>query len=296
MSTLAKGNLFPEELEKEVFSKVKGHSSLALLSGQEALPFVGKDIFVFDFSSDIAIVAEGAAKPAGDATVSPVKMIPLKVVYGMRVNDEFVNASEEKQVEYLDKFVEGFAKKLGAGLDKMAMHGFNPATKTTAASIGNNCFDKAVTANVVTYDASAADANIDDAIALIEGGEYQANGMAISTTMRGAIANLTANGARKYPDFAFGGCPENLGSMKLDSNITVSAKATDGTDTDHAIVGDFANCFKWGIAKELPLEVIEYGDPDGAGDLKRNNQVYIRSEAYIGWAIMDPTAFARIKA
>ncbi len=297
MSAIEKGNLFPVELEQELFSLVKGHSTLAKLSNQEPLPFVGKDIFTFDFASDIAIVAEGAQKPVGDGVIEPVRIVPLKVVYGMRVTDEFVFASEEKKIDYLRKFNDGFAKKLGAGLDKMAFHGFNPATKTLAtATIGNNCFDKKVTTNVVTYAAANADTNIDAAIAMIETSEYQANGLAISPTMRGAISALTANGARKYPDFAFGGIPATLGSMRLDNNITVSEKATDDqtTGNDQAIVGDFENCFRWGIAKELPLEVIQYGDPDGQGDLKRNNQVYLRSEAYLGWAIMDANAFARV--
>ena len=66
-----------------------------------------------------------------------------------------------------------------------------------------------------------------------------------------------------------------------------------------AIVGDFDNCFKWGYAKEIPLEVIEYGNPDNdaeLGDLKGHNQVYLRAEAYIGWGIIVPEAFAIIKA
>lgn len=299
MSTIAKSTLFPAEIETEIFNKVKGHSSLALLSAQEPVPFNGKDIFTFNFSSDVAIVAEGGAKPVGDGVVAAKSIVPIKVVYGMRVNDEFNYAAEEKKVSYLRAFAEGFAKKLGAGLDKMAMHGFNPATKAMSDTIGNNCFDKAITTNVVEYSSSTPDTNLDDAIALVEAGEYAANGAAISTTMRGAISGLTSNGARKYPEFAFGGCPEVLGTMKLDANPTVSAKSTDedmeDVGCDHAIVGDFENAFRWGIAKELPLEVIEYGDPDGEGDLKRYNQVYLRSEAYIGWAIMDEAAFARVK-
>lgn len=297
MATIAKGTLFPVELEQEVFNLVKGHSSLAKLSGQEPLPFTGKDIFTFNFSSDLAIVAEGAQKPVGDGAVDYVRMVPLKVVYGMRVNDEFKYAAEEKRVDYLRKFAEGFANRLGAGLDKMAMHQINPATGAAATgTIGNNCFDKRVT-NTVTYAAASADANIDAAIAQVEAGEYQVNGIAMSTTMRGAIAGLTANGARKYPDFAFGAIPATLGAMKMDVNVTVAQQATGASEgLDHAIVGDFENCFRWGIAKQLPLEVIEYGDPDGQGDLKRNNQIYLRSEAYIGWAIMDPAAFAIVRA
>ena len=46
------------------------------------------------------------------------------------------------------------------------------------------------------------------------------------------------------------------------------------TQNDRAIIGDFANGFKWGYAKEVPLEIIQYGDPDNSGlDLKGYNQV-----------------------
>ena len=62
----------------------------------------------------------------------------------------------------------------------------------------------------------------------------------------------------------------------------------------YAYVGDFENAFKWGYAEQVPLEIIRYGDPDGQGDLKRYNQVLLRAEAFIGWGILDPTAFSRI--
>lgn len=58
-------------------------------------------------------------------------------------------------------------------------------------------------------------------------------------------------------------------------------------------MGDF-NAFKWGIARDLPLELIEYGDPDDNGDLKGHNEVAIRAESVIGFGIMDDTAFALI--
>lgn len=286
MAVLAKGNLFPAQIESEIFSKVKGHSTLAKLSDQEALPFVGKDIFTFNFSSDVSIVGENGEKPAGDATVVPVSMQPVKVVYQMRVSDEFMYASDEYKINVLKSFADGFAKKLGSGLDKMAFHGVNPATGTTSSLISGKSFDTLVT-NSVTYDESKADENIDDAVALVESAEYESTGVALSPATRGAIAKLTANGARKYPEFAFGATPNTLGAMSLDTNATVN--------TDNAIVGDFKNAFKWGIAKQLPMDIIEYGNPDGQGDLKAQNQVVIRSEAYIGWAIMDADAFAIVK-
>ena len=56
MAKITKGSLFPRELESELFSLVKGKSSLARLSGAEPLPFVGKDIFTFNFSNKLSIV------------------------------------------------------------------------------------------------------------------------------------------------------------------------------------------------------------------------------------------------
>ena len=43
------------------------------------------------------------------------------------------------------------------------------------------------------------------------------------------------------------------------------------------------------------MEVIEYGDPDNSGnDLKGYNQVYLRAELFLGWAVLEPTSFARV--
>lgn len=66
-----------------------------------------------------------------------------------------------------------------------------------------------------------------------------------------------------YPEFRFGGKPSTLGSQALDTNNTVSF----GSETkDQAIVGDFANMFKWGYSKDIPLKIIEFGDPDNSGE------------------------------
>ena len=54
--------------------------------------------------------------------------------------------------------------------------------------------------------------------------------------------------------------------------------------------------FKWGYAKQIPFEVIKYGDPDNSGkDLKGYNQVYLRAETDVGWGILAPEHFAIIK-
>lgn len=284
--------LFPEHLAQEIFTKVRGKSSLAKVSGQSPIPFNGIREFTFSMDSEVDIVAENGAKSNGGATVEPITIVPIKIEYGARVSDEFLYASEEEAISILESWTDGFAKKAAKGFDLMGIHGINPRTKSDSAIIGDNCFDKAVTAKV-TYDATKPDSNIDEALGKIEDKEYEASGIILAPAMRSAIAELTVNGGRKYPEFAWGATPANLGGMVLDSNSTVSFNSSD----DRAIVGDFANAFKWGFAKELPLEVIQYGNPDNdatLGDLKGHNQVYLRSEAYIGWGILDPDAFALV--
>lgn len=289
MSAISQGTLFPKELVKEMFSKVKGHSSLAKMAGQEAVSFSGKDYFTFSLDSDVSIVGENGAKPAGDASITPVTVKPIKVVYQSRVSNEFMYAAEEAKLQILRDFADAFAKRVGAGLDKMAIHGINPATGSASDVIGQNCFDYKCAATAITYDATKPDANLESAIAVLETSEYSPSGIALSPTMRSALAAMTASDAAKYPAFQFGGVAD-LNGITVDSNVTISAN----NSNDRALVGDF-NAFKWGFAKEIPLEIIEYGNPDGGTyDLKQANQILLRSEAWIGWGILDANAFCLV--
>lgn len=297
MATIvSRGEEFSAYLLQEIFSKVKGKSSVAKLCGADPIPFNGIKEFTFSMDSEIDIVAENGAKGNGGATIGSVTIVPIKVEYGARVSDEFIYASDEEAISILEAWTDGFQKKLAKGLDLMAFHGINPRTGNASQIIGTKHFDSQIPAgNKVVYDSTAPDDNVDAALGKIAEAGYEANGIVIAPTMRDAIAALKVNGARKYPEFAWGATPENLGQMRLDSNITVSANSS----ADRAIVGDFQNAFKWGMAKDLGLEVIEYGNPDNdatLGDLKGHNQVYLRSEAYLGWGILDPNAFALVAA
>ena len=177
------------------------------------------------------------------------------------------------------------------------MHGINPADLADASFKATNSFDGLVTGNTVTYVAANVDANIDAAVQMVIADGNVVNGVALSPTAGAAMAAIKVNGVPQYPEFRFGGNPDAFYGMGSDVNGTVSVTgAATGSQTDHAIVGDFQNAFRWGYAKNIPLEVIEYGDPDGLGDLKRTNEVVLRAEAFIGWGILDADAFARVKA
>ena len=293
--TLTRGNLLPPVVTNELFSKVKGKSSLAKLSASEPIPFNGETVFTFSLDKEVDIVGENAAKSNGGGTVSSIQMVPVKVEYGMRVSDEFRYGADEIKLQYLTAFADGFAKKVARGIDIMAFHGLNPRTGLTASVLTNKNFDDLVT-NTVVFNSSTPDANVTDAIALIEAAEYDVTGLAMAPAMKNALAQLkkgSTSNEPMFPELGWGASVGNINGLPVDTNSTVSF----ASGADRAVVGNFADMFKWGFAKQIPLEVIEYGNPDNSdlGDLKGHNQIYLRGEAYVGWGIIDPAAFTIIK-
>lgn len=286
---LERGTLFEPTLVTDLVSKVQGKSSLAALSGQTPIPFNGQKEFVFTMDSEIDVVAESGKKSHGGVSLAPRTIVPIKVEYGARVSDEFMYASEEERISILQAFNDGFAKKVARGLDLMAFHGVNPRSGTASAVIGTNHFD-ALVDQTVTATANA-NADIESAVGEVQEAGGEVSGLAIAPAFRTALAGLTkTDGNAMFPELAWGAAPQTLNGVRVDVNKTVSDMST-----DLAVIGDFANAFKWGYAKEIPMEIIQYGDPDNSGlDLKGYNQIYIRSELYLGWGILAPENFARV--
>ena len=296
MTTLQAGTLFKPELVKELISKVQGTSVLAQLSTQTPIPFNGTEQFIFNLEGDAQIVGEGKKKEAGEAKIEPVIIKPLKFVYQARISDEFLRASEEKQIEYMSLFTDGFATKIAQAFDIAALHGVEPKTLTDATFKSTNSFDGLVTTNVVTYAEAQIDANIEDAIQAVVATDNDVTGIAMSPMAARAMSKIkNKNEDAKYSEFSFGGRPKEFADHKLEINKNLTKQGSN-LEKDHVIVGDFENRFKWGYAENMPLEIIQFGDPDGTGrDLKAYNEICLRAEAFIGWGILDATAFARVK-
>lgn len=296
-SVLSKGTLFPEQLTNEMINLVRGKSSLARLSQAAPIPFNGQQLFTFNFDKEADLVAENGAKSNGGAAVAPVTITPVKIEYGMRVSDEFKFAAESIQLQYLRAFAEGFASKAARALDIMAFHGVNPRTGNTASVLNDKNFD-ALVLQTVDYDASAPQDNVTAAIDLIQANEHDVTGMAISPAFKSALASVkqgTTSNVPLFPELGWGRDVQSVNGLPTDSNSTVSFNSS----ADKAIIGNFADFFRWGFAREIPIEIIEYGNPDNdadAGDLKGHNQIYLRGEAYLGWGILVPEAFAIVKS
>lgn len=290
------GTMFPPELVSEMFSKVKGHSALAALANQTPIPFNGQTEFVFSMDGEASIVAESGKKPAGNASLTPVVIRPVKFVYQHRVTDEWDKTAQSK-LQYLQTFADGFAAKIARGLDIAAFHGVNPADKMAASFQATNSFDGLVT-QTITYASATVDENINDAVATIQAGDGEVSGIAMAPAFAAALSKIKVNGVVQYPEFRFGANPGSFYGMGVDVNTTVPfapAAGANTTTTDMAILGDFRNAFKWGYAANVPMEIIQYGDPDQTGrDLKAYNEVCLRAEAYIGWGILDAASFVRV--
>lgn len=284
MAVLSKGTNFPTKVVAGMFNKVQGKSTLAKFANAMPIAFTGNTIFTFNMDKDLAIVAENAAKEEGGVTAAPVAIQPIKLEYGARVSDEFLYASEEDRLALLESFAEGFSNKLAIAIDKMGMHGVNPRTGTSSALITSYIDQNATVINQGSKSASEA---LEDAVAAL--GNYDPTGIAVNKAFAAELAKSVTAGAKDYPDFkAWGSEASSINGVTADVNSTLG--------TDLAIVGDFS-AFKWGYAKDVTLEVIEYGDPDNSGsDLKGHNQVYLRAEVYVGVAVLDSAAFAVVQA
>ena len=121
-------------------------------------------------------------------------------------------------------------------------------------------------------------------------------GQAFDPSFSYALATLRnpTSGQKVYPDLGAGQAVSTFNSLPAAVSNTVSARPETAGNHVGAIVGDFATRLRWGIQRELPVHSIEYGDPDGLGDLKRFNQIALRLEVLYAWWV-DPTAFAVVE-
>lgn len=293
MPVTSRGTLFPAEISGEVIDKVKGKSSLAKLSASTPIPFNGVDLFTFDFDNEASFVGENEAKVPGGTTVGVKRVRPYKVEYSARYSDEFMFASEEYRLDVLRRHSEGFSKKLARALDIGAFHGINPRSRTVSTVIGDNNFVHDVSQTVTATTDPSQD--VESAIALVQANELDVTGMAMSPAFRTALAQLQnpQTAEPRFPELGWGAQPGSIKGLPVDTNSTVSFNNA----AVKAIIGDFQSFFRWGFAKDMFMRIFDTGNPDNdatAGDLAGHNQILIRTEAYIGWGILMPEAFAII--
>jgi hypothetical protein len=186
---------------------------------------------------------------------------------------------------------------LSRALDIGIFHGINPTGGAAVAAM-TQVLDNA-TSQVERVSTDKPYANLDAADALVLANTYVPSDVALSPLLASKFSALRgAQSEQKlYPNFNLTTAVSELEGHRASVSRTVNAGGVTGAPAlatqTLGVVGDF-NAIRWGIQRAIGLEMIEYGDPDGGGDLKRNNQVAFRAEVVYGWGIADLNAFALI--
>lgn len=295
MAALATGDLeLPDNIMKPWLGKIAAKSTLAVLSPQEAQAFGKGKAMIFD-SGEAELVSEGGQKSSNDITKTVQTVEPHKFQKTVRMNEEVLWADEDGQTEAVEQILEQITPALARALDFGGIHGINPKTGAVSASITQKI---ASATSIVVRGAGKPYLDVDAADALVLANDYVPEGFALDPAYAALFASLRGTNSEQklYPDFKLTGEASTLENHRASVSRTVGAVSTAAVASNIlGIIGDFSS-FRWGIQKSIGLELIKYGDPDGQGDLKRNNQVAFRAEVLYGWGIGDLEAFALIKS
>lgn len=294
MVSLATGSLtIPKQKLDPWLGKIQNGSAVAALSNSIPMTYGEGESWTFSIG-EAEYVGEGAQKGASTVTPTSKTVKPYKFHKTIRMNEEVLWADEDRQLGVVDQILAEIQPSLSRALDYGVFHEINPATGAVVAAMNGGLTD---TTNLVEY--AAADkpyVSLDAADALVLADGYLPRDIALAPTYASKFSALRGTNSEQklYPNFVLGDQVSELDGHRAAVSNTVSGAGVIAVDTKVlGFVGDFS-AIRWGVQKSIGLEVIRFGDPDGGGDLKRNNQVAFRAEVVYGWGIADLNAFAKI--
>lgn len=283
--------LMPREIADGMVKKTLSTSTIAKLSAQEPMRFGKTDIITFNDLPRAQFVEENGDKESTSGTFGSVTAAPHKAQVTMRFSQEVQWADDEHQLGVLRTLASAGADALSRALDLGVFHRINPLNGQAITTWTN--YINATTKRVeLGKGGSDPDADFRAAAGLIVNDldtGVQVTGAALDPKFTWALANLMVkDGAGvtstpRYPQLGLGADVSSFMGVPVAVGSTVSGLPEAADTKVRAIVGDFTGGIRWGIQKELPVELITYGDPDGQGDLKRKNQIALRLEIVYGW-------------
>lgn len=299
MAILATSNItLPKTIAAGMFAKATTGSAVAALSGSEPQQFGEVTHMTLTGRPRAELVGEGAQKGSTNTTFGTKVVTPHKFQVTQRFNQEVKWADEDYQLGILQTLSEEGSLALARALDLGVFHGINPLTGTAAASIvaGDRIGTTANKVELTTATLNTPDLVIEQAAGLVIADGYLPTGIAFDPRYAWNVATARyADGRKKYPELGFGSNITSFEGLQAFSSSTVSGLPEATADSGiKAIVGQW-DLLRWGVQRSIPVEVIEHGDPDGQGDLKRQNQIALRLEVVYGWGVMDLDGFATIE-
>jgi len=294
MAALTSGSLnLPNQILDPWLGKVQGGSTVAALSGSTPMKFGAGQSMTFDIG-EAEYVGEGQDKGASTVTPTPQTVTPFKFHKTIRMDEEVIWADEDAQANAVQSILDLIQPALSRALDFGVIHGINPTGGAAVAAMTQKL--SAATAQVERVNTDKPYANLDAADALVLANSFVPSDIALDTALAGKFSSLrgTNSEQRLYPNFKLTTAVSELDNHRASVSRTVQALGVAATASKLlGVVGDFS-AIRWGIQRQIGLELIKYGDPDGGGDLKRKNQVAFRAEVVYGWGIADLNAFALI--
>lgn len=283
----------PNNIAQGIFKKAQTGSAIAQLSGARPQKFGTETNWVLTAAPKAEIVGEGGQKSPTPTTYAPKTIKPVKLQVTMRFSQEVQWADEDVQIGVLQDLSENAGIALGRALDIIGIHKLNPLTGTASDLITEGIKDTTLSSTVAD---GKYDIAVEAAAGLVINAGYAPTGVAMDPTLSFGLATMRdTTGRRIYPELGYGTVVTNFEGMSAAVSDTVSAKNEASAATNIlGIVGQF-DAFRWGVQRNVTAHLIEYGDPDGLGDLQRNNQIALRAEVVYGVGIMDMNAFALIK-
>lgn len=283
--------LMPREIADGMVKKTLSTSTIAKLSAQEPMRFGKTDIITFNDLPRAQFVEENGDKESTSGSFGSVTAAPHKAQVTMRFSQEVQWADDEHQLGVLRTLASAGADALSRALDLGVFHRINPLNGQAITTWTN--YINATTKRVeLGKGGSDPDADFRAASGLIINDldtGVQVTGAALDPKFTWALANLMVkDGAGvtstpRYPQLGLGADVSSFMGVPVAVGSTVSGLPEAADTKVRAIVGDFTGGIRWGIQKEVPVELITYGDPDGQGDLKRKNQIALRLEIVYGW-------------
>lgn len=281
----------PVEVTQAIINKVGNTSTIAALSPSTPQLFLNEDYIVFNGAAEAEVVAEGQEKSSYEQTASCITGKKFKVQCTTRVTEELKWADEDNRLEIISSIQEDQTKAIARALDYVIYHAIDPKSGTALSGY------TALTADATSVTDSGDDiANVDALADAVN--EYEINGVALSRTWASRLRKLRvpATGMRFYPEIPINLAAGTLDGIPAATSTTVDGKKAMPSTKVLGIMGDYS-LIKWGMIRDIWAEVIQYGDPDQTGvDLKAHNQIAYRTEAMFSYAVLDPKAFAVLKA
>lgn len=306
MTTLATSSFsLPNHMVPGVWQKAQGQSVLARLSAADPQEFGSQQYMTLTAPPRGEVVGEGAQKGESTATFAPVTAIPRKVQVTQRFNQEVKWADDSRQLGVLQTMADLAGVALGRALDLIAIHGINPLTGALLSGSPAKIMDTTNVVELTSVTTLKPDQAIEAAVGLVLDDSLSPDGVAIDNGFAFKLATQRDGQGRKlYPELGFGATATAFSGLSAAVSdtvrggpeaVTVSTGAYASSNPHvKAIAGDYS-AFRWGVQVNVPLELIEFGDPDGLGDLKRSNQIAIRAEVVYGIGILSTDAFAVVK-